>query len=111
MTPSHTEFTAEVRLCDDDGMVSDAPVMAASPGTILDPELTYRKLLNNLRGHTGLPAYTGPPFTCTGDAHLAGEHFRCTSPIHALRKDYDDLVRDPAFLRGAVVIEGSGDHP
>lgn len=111
MTASHTGFTAEVRLCDDAGMVSDAPVKAGSPGTILDPELTYRKLLNNLRGHTGLPAYTGEPFPCTGTGHLAGEHFRCTNPIHTLRKEDDHLVRNPTFLRGVAVIEGSGDHP
>ena len=77
-------YTAEVRLCDDAGMVSDERVTPGAPGTILDPELTYRKLLNNLRGHTGLTPYTGEPFACTGSAHLAREHFRCTNPIHSV---------------------------
>lgn len=76
-------YTAEVRLCDETGMVSDERVTPGAPGTILDPELTYRRLLNNLRGHTDLSPYTGPPFACTGSAHLAREHFRCTNPIHA----------------------------
>jgi hypothetical protein len=75
-------YTTEARLCDDNGMVSDEHVAAGAPGTILDPELTYRRLLNNLRGHTGLPAWTGEPFACTGSAHLAREHIRCTNPIH-----------------------------
>lgn len=75
-------YTAEVRLCDDNGMVSDERVRGGSPGTTLDPKLTYRQLLNNLRGHTGLAPYTGDPFTCTGSAHLAREHFRCTNPRH-----------------------------
>lgn len=75
-------YTAEARLCDDVGLISDEPVAPGSPGTTFDPELTYRRLLNNLRHYTGLPPYTGPSVPCTGSAHLAGEHFRCTNPIH-----------------------------
>lgn len=76
-------YTAEARLCDDVGMVSDERVASGSPGTTFEPELTYGQLLNNLRKHTGLPPYVGEPFRCTGSAHLAREHFRCTNPIHA----------------------------
>lgn len=76
-------FTASARLCDDHGMVSDERVAPGEPGTVLNPALTYRQLLNNLRAHTGLPPYEGEPFWCTGSAHLAREHFRCTSPAHA----------------------------
>lgn len=78
-------YTAEARLCDDAGLVSDQRVTPGSPGTLLDPDLTYRQLLNNLRGHTGLPPYEGQPFRCTGSAHLAGEHFRCTNPRHQVQ--------------------------
>lgn len=77
-----TGSAIEVRLCDDAGMVSDERVQPGSHGTILDPDLTYRKLINNLRAHTGLPPYVGPPFPCTGSAHLAREVFRCTGPAH-----------------------------
>lgn len=72
-------YTTEHRLCDDRGYVSDEPVQEPNP---FDPDLTYRKQLNNLRGHTGLPPYEGAPFPCTGSAHLAREHIRCTNPIH-----------------------------
>lgn len=79
-------FTMELRLCDDRGLVSDKPVEPGSPGTAFDPALTYRKLLNNLRARNGNPdargPYEGEPFQCTGSAHLAGEHIRCTSPAH-----------------------------
>jgi hypothetical protein len=74
-------YTTEARLCDDAGMVSDTPV---EPGNPFDPELTYRKQLNNLRAHTGLSPHEGPAFRCTGSAHLAREHIRCTNPIHAV---------------------------
>ncbi len=73
-------YTMEARLCDDAGMVSDVPVEPDNP---FDSELTYLKQLNNLRGHTGLPPYDGEPFRCTGSAHLAREHIRCTSLAHA----------------------------
>lgn len=72
----------DIRLCDDEGMVSDEPVKPGSPGTLLDPTLTYRGVLNNLRAHTGLAPYIGDWFVCTGSAHLAGIEFRCTSPAH-----------------------------
>lgn len=75
-------YTQRVRFCDDNGMVSHEKVEPGSPGAILDPDLTYIKLLNNLRAWSGHPPYEGEPFTCTGDAHLAGEHFGCTNPIH-----------------------------
>lgn len=75
-------YTTEARLCDDAGMVSDERVAMGAPGTLLDPDLTYRRQLNNLRAHTDLPPYTGLAFHCTGSAHLAREHIRCTNPGH-----------------------------
>jgi hypothetical protein len=56
-------FTMEMRLCDDYGQ-------------------TDLEKLNRLRYLSKYPAYTGLPFACTGSAHLAGEHVRCTSPAH-----------------------------
>lgn len=70
----------KIRMCDENGMVSDTPVEPGSPGTLFDPSLTYLKLLNNLRAHTGLPP--AEPFHCTGSAHLAREEFLCTNPSH-----------------------------
>lgn len=79
-------MTENVRLCDRNGMVSDEPVEPGSHGTEFDSDLTYLRLLNNLRAHTGL-APVAEPFHCTGSAHLAGMVFRCTSPAHAVADD------------------------
>lgn len=79
-------YTTEIRLCDDDGIVSHERVEPGSPGTAFDPDLTYFKMLNNLRLANTDPdtrkPYKGEPFQCTGSAHLAGTHIRCTSPAH-----------------------------
>lgn len=83
-------YTMDIQLCDETGMVSDVPVAPGTPGTEFDPLLTYRRLLNNLRAHTGLAAYDGPPIACTGSAHLAGEHIRCTNPCHYSKQSDDD---------------------
>ncbi len=72
-------YTMERRLCDDEGLVSHAPV--AEPN-LFDPALTYLRQINNLRAHTGHPP-VAEPFYCTGHAHLAAEHIRCTSPAHS----------------------------
>lgn len=80
MTPNDT-YTLEARLCDDNGMVSHE----RTPRNPVDPELTYIKQLNNLRSRTPEAApYTGEPFLCTGSAHLAGMHIRCTNKVHAV---------------------------
>lgn len=70
---------ATVRLCDDDGLVSDERV---TPPNAFDTDLTYLRQLNNLRSYTGLAEYAGPTISCTGSVHLAGMHIRCTSPAH-----------------------------
>lgn len=72
-------YTLERRLCDDRGWVSR---VFTDPPNAFDSTLTYLQQLNNLRAHTGLePVYE--EFMCTGSAHLANEHIRCTSPVHA----------------------------
>lgn len=80
-----TSFRGEVnaqrvRLCNDEGMVSDTPVEPGSHGSEFDPELTYLRLANNLRAHTGHPPVEA--FHCTGSMHAAGMLFHCTSPAH-----------------------------
>lgn len=71
----------ETRLCDDKGRVSHEAVTPTNP---LAPGLTYIQQLNNLRSRTPhAKPYEGEPFACTGSAHLAGCHIRCTSPAHA----------------------------
>jgi hypothetical protein len=48
-------YTIEMRLCDDDGIVR--------------------------RGRF----FKGAEYPCTGHAHYAGEHIRCTTPVHERR--------------------------
>jgi hypothetical protein len=48
---------------------------------------TYLERLNRLRNTTlgrrgDMSETIEEPFVCTGHAHLAGEHIRCTSPAH-----------------------------
>lgn len=86
-------------------MVSDERVEPGSPGTVFDPDLTYRKLLNNLRARNGnadaRKPYEGEPFHCTGSAHVAGEHVRCTSPAH----DTQPIIYDTATVtHNAVAV-------
>lgn len=83
MSDETDPFTMIIRMCDDDGMVFDTTVAPGAPGATLDPGLTYPKMFNNLRRHGGLEPYAGQPLRCTGSAHLASEHIRCTNPIHA----------------------------
>jgi len=105
-------YTAEARLCDDAGMVSDERVPPGQPGTATDPDLTYRRLLNNLRAHTGLPPYDGPDFQCTGNAHLAREHFRCTNPRHTAQPAPSDradiMLEGEAAARAAEILVRRG---
>jgi hypothetical protein len=44
--------------------------------------VTHLERLNHLRALGGHDRYDGAPFPCTGHAHLAGQHIRCTSPAH-----------------------------
>ncbi len=69
-----------LRLCNDDGMVSDDKVEPDSPGTTLQPDLTYLKRANILRSWTGRPPVEA--FHCTGWMHAAGGLFICTSSFH-----------------------------
>lgn len=105
------DYTMEMRLCDDAGMVSDTPVEPGSPGTVINPDLTYLKLLNNLRARTGPLGEHKPvtePFTCTGSAHLAGEHIRCTNRVHRVGRQWAQAVlADPA--RASVEASGMPD--
>jgi hypothetical protein len=63
-------YTTHMQLCGPDGMVAGE----------------YMELLNRLRQWNSDPdkrkPYNGAPFPCTGSAHLAGQHIRCTSSAH-----------------------------
>lgn len=72
------EYTMNMRLCDDLGMVSYEPVHDDLPTA----HTSYLDRLNGLRSMSGHSPYEGEPFACTGDAHLAHEHIRCTSSAH-----------------------------
>lgn len=82
-----TEFTMSLRLCDDHGMVNEQPIPDGPAG------YTYRGRHNHLAGMAGLPLVT-EDFACTGSAHLAHEHIRCTSPAHGLPNHYCSRMRD-----------------
>lgn len=88
-------YTMEMRLCDDDGMVSDAPIvedilMATSDRSYLE---RLNRLINMGRGARGdKPRFIEKPFACTGDAHLIAEHIRCTSPAHQRPAPILDLL-------------------
>lgn len=79
-------YTVEMRLCDDAGMVSHELREGHKTGAIIQ---SYLDFLNNLRFMTGVERYEGKPFHCTGSAHLAGEHIRCTSPAHEMKEIRD----------------------
>lgn len=90
------EYTMEMRMCDDDGMVSHNPIEEKRDIPLLDPNLTYLDRLNWLRNLTlrsqGEKNDTiEEPFVCTGHAHLVGEHICCTSKAHQLKR-FDVLM-------------------
>lgn len=100
----NSDYTLEMRLCDDDGMVSRAQTEHGVTG------LTYLDVLNNLRAHTspqGEHKRIEEPFACTGSAHLAGEHIRCTSPAHAAT---DWWPLDNALCEGMPIVVTSEHH-
>lgn len=78
-------YTASLRLCDYAGMVSHDPILEETAAPTCDR--SYLDRLNRLRRMTHASGGervddVTEPFACTGSAHLAGEHFRCTSPAH-----------------------------
>lgn len=77
-------YTLHMRLCDDDGQVSHNPVDEFGMRVVVAGQ-TFLDRLNNLRSLTAPVGEHRPittPFVCTGHAHLAGEHIKCTSPAH-----------------------------
>ena len=93
-------YTMELRLCDDAGMVSNE----AAPDC--QPAKTYLDVINTLRRHTkpfGEHKPVEEPFACTGSAHLAGWHIRCTSPAHPA--NHVDAV-DAALRAGDPIVVG-----
>jgi hypothetical protein len=79
------DFDIDIRLCDDDGRVSDEPIEGEHT---LDESYIARHLrLQRMteRGREFLklhPNVEEGGWGCTGHAHLAGIHILCTSPAH-----------------------------
>jgi hypothetical protein len=68
-------YTMELELCGADGLV----------------DLAVHNRLCRLGGH---PEWKHEqPFLCTGSAHLAGEHVRCTSRYHVMPPRFLDSAR------------------
>jgi hypothetical protein len=81
----------EVKLCDNEGMVSHEKVFPKNP---FNRELTYMEQFNNLRRLGRHGPYEGDPFACTGSAHLGAEHIRCTNDavhLHGVSSDCTHL--------------------
>lgn len=70
-----TDFTMELRLCDDDGIVRRGAM------------------------------HHGTDYPCTGSAHFAGEHIRCISPGHPgnLSAELLELIRNPGLTMDCPV--------
>lgn len=93
-------FTMYGQLCDENGLISDEYAPASTMA--LGQHVTYRQVLNNLRAATSLPPYTGPALTCTGSAHLAGQHIKCTNPLH--HTEFIILSGKPAPRRAVEIL-------
>lgn len=110
-------FTMDLRLCDDGGLVSHEPIdePPGPRGKSLDG--SYLARLNRLRNLSRTargdkPEFVTEPFTCTGDAHLAGEHFRCTSPAHKSTPMPDQpRAGGPLFRLGRRMRLAVGEFP
>jgi hypothetical protein len=96
-------YTLELRLCDDAGYISGEQVedFAVPPGGE-----TYLQRLNRLKALGGDRPWEGAPFPCTGHAHLAHQHIRCTSKAHAPGPDSQVVVtthpQPQTFAAGSV---------
>lgn len=93
------DYTLYLRLCDDDGWVSHQPADAFGAKVVIQGG-TYLERLNNLRAltaphgeHKPVPA----PFVCTGSAHLADEHIKCTSVAHHKSAAWESIVTMPEW--------------
>lgn len=79
----------EIRMCDDNGWVSHKPVNEQ----VDTLDKSYLERHSRLAGPTlpsgdkrrGWPFTDGEGWQCTGHAHYAGLHIRCTSPAHNVR--------------------------
>lgn len=87
-------FTMWDRLCDDDGMVT---------AKYLDHINHLRELTNTLRGDEHCKPVT-EAFVCTGHAHLAGEHIRCSTPIHKRVLSPQELAARDSRIQGLRLL-------
>lgn len=99
-------YTLEMRMCDDEGFVSNKAIEEERE-IPLDPSLTYLDRLNYLRNLTrqargDKPETLDVSYVCTGHAHLAGEHIRCTSPAHQQARG--TLLKSDEVTRMAIAL-------
>jgi hypothetical protein len=85
--PMSDDYTMALQLCDESGLVSDEQVDedgAPFPHSYLQRHVHLQGLTQGgrefLKAH---PECGEKSWPCTGHAHLAGQHIRCTSPSHA----------------------------
>jgi hypothetical protein len=96
-------YTMEMRLCDDEGMVSEA-TLVDPPGSPVTVDLTYMGRFKRLRALGGKP-WDGEPFHCTGSAHIIpGEHIRCTSLAHQRSSVTFDVAGAPSLTFEAPIV-------
>lgn len=123
MCSSDDPFTTAMRLCDDGGMVSDQSIDTPAEPTwpTARPDRTYLDRINRLRNLSRVargdkPETIDAAFTCTGHAHLAGEHIECISPAHQQVADVQQWTTfdsplltvpgDASFAQQFIVVGG-----
>ena len=92
----------DLRLCSDTGWVDDLPIEGedTADASYLD---RHNRLRNESRAARGdKPETTTERFMCTGSAHFLGQHFRCSSPAHALHLGAVGYMPPP----NTVVVNG-----
>jgi hypothetical protein len=99
-------FTMELRLCDDEGIVGSTRIADGSSPS----GWTYLDRHNHLvtRGILGAEAPVKEPFYCTGSAHFACGHVRCTSPAHAAARQR--LAAQRIVATGGESVASLGDQ-
>jgi hypothetical protein len=78
-------YDIDLRMCDDAGLVSSEPVVDGDTldGSYIERFLRLKRMTSVGRENLRLkPEQAEGGWGCTGHAHLAGLHIRCTSPWH-----------------------------
>lgn len=79
-------YDMDLRMCDDAGLVSDEPVVDGNTldRTYIERFLRLKRMTPAGRENLRLrPEQAEGGWCCTGHAHLAGLHIRCSSRAHS----------------------------